>query len=187
MPMIHVVREFRFQSETTVIPAKFNDHGVVVQPEQVTKGEILRYVPGVYEVSEAMASHWYIQPFLDGYIPTAPPPPNTPLYATQVALAQQAVRMATPVSAQMARPAQDDVPQAAPAKVASRSGMVAEGSHYFAGEPQVDRPMPGQEPGVSWGPGVVGAVPQHAPPKAQPVQALPDFPLRGTEDIRNGD
>jgi hypothetical protein len=102
----------------------------------------LHYTPGEYDVDDAIAEDWYVQAHLEGYQEPVPAP-GTMQYAQAVLNAEQAVRRAQPAGppTQPPAPLPPDV-----VRVATRSGNVPEGAHYFAGGPQVDKPLPGQEP-----------------------------------------
>ena len=98
--------------------------------------EKFRFLPGRYEnVPDEVAEHWYTKAHLAGY--EAPPPADgTHQFAQEALLAAQGVRMMQPVERQGQTPAPlpDDV------KVMQRSGEVSPDAHYFAGQPQTDKP-----------------------------------------------
>jgi hypothetical protein len=141
MPTVNVVKPFTLQLDPPVL-------GTEPDTQKDPTGELklmrniygqsdkIRFELGTYEVTEEIASHWYMKAHLAGYEPP-PPAPGTHQFAQEALLAAQGVRMAQPVSMQGQAPAAlpDDV------RVASRSGTVAEGSHYFAGAPQEDKPL----------------------------------------------
>jgi hypothetical protein len=180
--MVNIIKAFMFQHPPRIVmEAKYDpDSGKMVEPERTVEGEKVWFDPGIYDLPEEVAGHWMIRAHTEGY---RPPPPDigSPQYAQQAALAQQAVRMMQPVTRQGQQPA----PLPPGVSVASRSGMVSDGAHYFAGNPQVDRPLPGSEGpqgAISWGPGVVGVPQSHAaspspPNSASPHADIPPFPL----------
>jgi hypothetical protein len=102
---------------------------------------LLHYGVGEFEVDEATAEHWYVRAHLEGYV-EPPPKPGGLGYAQAALDAEQAVRRDLPM-ATMTQPRPPLPPGTI--EVASRSGMVPEGAHYFAGQPQVDKPMPGHD------------------------------------------
>ena len=120
MPMIKVVKGF-------LLPAE---------------GGTMHYAPGEYDVDEATANHWFVQAHLEGFV-EPPPRQGTPQYAQAMLNVEQAVRRAQPVgpSTQPAAALPPDV-----VHVASRSGMVPEGAHYFAGQPQEIKQLPDEDP-----------------------------------------
>ena len=96
------------------------------------------YEPGEQEVDAEVAEHWFTQAHLVGF--EEPPPPRGSQQYAQAALnTEQAVRLAEPVSGNLQPPAPlpPDVERAA-----SRTGLVPDGAHYFAGQPQTDKPLP---------------------------------------------
>jgi hypothetical protein len=101
----------------------------------------LFYAVGEYDVDEAIADDWYVKAHLEG---CAEPDParGSAQYAQAMLNTEQAVRKAEPVavSIQPHAPLPPDVMQ-----VASRTALVPEGAHYFAGKPQEDKPLPGQD------------------------------------------
>lgn len=108
-------------------------------------GGKLHYTPGEYEVDDATAEHWFVQAHLAGFVEPMPEP-GTAQYAQRMLNVEQAVRNATPVAPNLQPPAPllPDV-----VRVASRTGLVPEDTHFFAGGPQEDKPMPGQDEGPS--------------------------------------
>ena len=109
----------------------------------------LHYAPGEYEVDEAVAEHWFVKAHLEGFVEPEPRQ-GTAQYAQAMLNVEQAVRrnLPAPSTNQPQAPLPPDV-----VHVASRSGTVPDGAHYFAGAPQEDKPMPGQEtkgPSVSF-------------------------------------
>jgi hypothetical protein len=133
MPLINVVRGFT----------------------HTTEAGKLRYEPGEYDVDEATAEDWFVKAHLEGFVDPMPARGSTQ-YAQAMLNTEQAVRRAQPVGppTQPPAPLPPDVVMAA-----SRTGLVSEDAHYFAGKPQVDKPLPGIEetgPRVSF----LGAAPQ---------------------------
>jgi hypothetical protein len=136
MPVITVVKPFLFR------PAE---------------GEPTRYYePGEYEVDDATADHWFVRAHLEGYVQPEPAQ-GTFGYAQAKLNAEQAVRRTDLPAMTSTQPRAPISPEAI--KVASRSSMIPEGAHYFAGGPQEDKPMPGAEdqPRVSF----IANQPQH--------------------------
>ena len=113
----------------------------VVKPFTHTtpKGK-LYYAVGEYDVDEAVASDWFVQAHLAGYEEPMPPR-GSAQYAQRMLNTEQAVRRATPVNGGSLQPPAPLPPDVE--RVASRTGLVPEGAHYFAGQPQEDKPMPG--------------------------------------------
>jgi len=182
MPLVTIVTPFMFQHPPRVVTEEQRDDaGKVTQPERTVEGQKVWFPVGVHDMPDEVASHWFVRAHTEGYV--APPPDiGSPQYAQQAALAHQAVRMMQPIS----RQGQQAAPLPPGVEVASRSGMVSDNAHYFAGTAQVDKPMPGSEGpqgAISWGPGVVSGVPQSqsggpGPPNSAPhVAEIPPFPL----------
>lgn len=145
MPNITVARPFTLQMDPPVVGY---EKGPADKENETTKPiygtpDKWRFVPGTYDVSEEIANHWYTKAHLVGFEPPAPAA-GTHQFAQESLLAAQGVRMMQPVSQQGQTPAPlpDDV------KV-MRPGEMPEGAHYFAGQPQEDKPMPGREPQAS--------------------------------------
>ncbi len=116
MPIINVVKSFLFP----------------------TDAGLLHYDPGEYDVDEDTASHWFVQAHLEGYQEPEPSMAN-PAYS-QIKLAmEQAVRQPVAAPARMEQPRAPLPPNVIHAT--SRNGAVPEGAHYFAGQPQVDKPL----------------------------------------------
>jgi hypothetical protein len=115
MPVVRVVKHFILQHDD---------------------GRKVEYIPGNYDVDEETAAHWYFQAHLEGFV-EPDPADGTQQYAQKMLIAEQAVRMGEPESAQgqKAAPTPDGVARAEPTPV------------YFAGEP-IKNPE-----GPSWLPG----------------------------------
>src|SRR4051812_25055428 len=154
------------------------------RPVTIYQGEPdkLTFMPGEHEVEDAVAEHWFVRPHLEGAVEETP---QFVLYQQGAAQAAQWARQGAQMGVQQtigqppetaipdpalpmeqrkqaaedyAAPQQKEVPE-----VASRSGTVPEGSHYFAGKAQEDKPLPGHEPqapGVSF---LGGAPTPHQP------------------------
>ena len=143
MPMINVVKPFT----------------------HTTASGKLYYSAGEHEVEDAVADDWYVKAHLAGF--TEPPPSRGTLqYAQAMLNTEQAVRrnQPSPPINQPLAPLPPDV-----VAVASRSGAVPEGAHYFAGGPQEDKPLPEQSatgPQISF-----FGTPTPAPPATPPAPA----------------
>jgi hypothetical protein len=164
MPIIHVAKRFTLQMQCIDAEGK------------PAEGEPLKldFTPGDWEVTEEIANHWFVLPHTVGYIEPGPIR-GTPQYAEQALKAQQAARQTVGVQ-KLGQPAAPIPPEVVPAdshpQVASRSGMVSEGAHYFAGRPQEDKPIPGS--GIALlGQQQVGIAQSGPPPPMPPVSAQP--------------
>lgn len=142
MPTIEVVKAFTLQMDPPQIGEQPDPKDPTGEKKVPVYGqsEKLRFVPGLYDVSDEVADHWYTKAHLRDYVPP-PPAPGTHQFAQEALLAAQGVRMMQPVHQQGQAPAPlgDDV------RVMQRSGTVPEGAHYFAGQPQEDKPLPPNE------------------------------------------
>jgi hypothetical protein len=98
------------------------------------------YSLGEHDVDDDVAEDWYVKAHLEG-APTPAPARGSMQYAQAMLNTEQAVRRNLP-TAQISQPPAPLPPDVV--QVASRSGMVPEGAHYFAGGPQEDKPLPGQ-------------------------------------------
>jgi hypothetical protein len=136
-------------------------------------GERINFTPGLWEVTEEIAKHWYVGPHLVGYVDPGPAP-GTQQYAEQALRAAQAARQTVGVQ-KLGQPAAklppDTIPAEAHPQVASRSGMVSEGAHYFAGQPQQDKQIPGSP--VSFMATPAGIPQSGPPPPIPPASAQP--------------
>src|SRR3954465_11746487 len=153
MPTIKVAKAFTLTLEPKPLGESTDVAG---KPVTVYQGEPdkLRFTPGEHEVEQAIADHWYVKTHLEGAVEHHP----------QRLLYQQAAEQAGQQARGTSQPiVQHSIPGEGASEVMSRSGEVPEGAHYFAGAPQVDRPMPGEggpgEPGIGYLP--------PAPPKAR--------------------
>lgn len=144
----------------------------------------LTFPPGEHEVPDDIAEHWFVQAHLEGAVEQNP---QFVLYQQGAALAAQSARRGAQMGVQQTIGQPPETAIADPSlpmeerkqaaedyaarqqkvmpEAASRSGLVADDAHYFAGKPQEDRAMPGREPqapGVSF----LGSAPTpNAPPK----------------------
>ncbi len=97
MPTIHVVKKF-------ILTTKEN-------PPQV-------YVPGVYEVDDETASHWFVQPHLYGYTDNSAPAVGTPAYVAMAKQRAEETRLAYEAATEAAKAAEAAVTATQPAPVA---------------------------------------------------------------------
>lgn len=146
MPQIHVAKTFNYNPPAIHLPATQDT------PEQFRhrgNDKLTFYAGQSYDVPDEIAGNWYVKCHLVGYAGPVEAPRAPFTAAQQEAWARQQARAATPI-AQLGQPPAPQPPDTkdAPAVVASRSGMVSEDAVYFAGGPQVDKPLPSGGP--SW-------------------------------------
>ena len=156
MAVINVVKAFDYNVPPSIIDwreegnRKYPVYGPVVR---------VKYDVGFYEVSDAMAEDAYVKAHLDGYEEPPRPRPSMGQGAQQALWAQQAVRMATPIERQVAAatppPPTPASPQALSVPAATTWAQVpppTPSAHYFAGQPQEDKPMPTRDPlsNIAW-------------------------------------
>jgi hypothetical protein len=146
MPVIHVVKPFTLSLDPKPLGQGQDEGGREVT---VFQGEPEKRVFGIgeHDVDDSIANHWYVRAHLEGAVEHNP---QHVLYAQGAALAEQRVRqqIIQPPGTEVSDPGvpmQQRV-EAAQFAAMSRSGEVSPGAHYFAGQPQVDRPLPGHEP-----------------------------------------
>lgn len=157
MPTIRVAKPFTLSLDPQPLGQGQDEGGRQVTVYQ-GEPEKRRFDVGEHDVPDEIAAHWFVKAHLEGAVEQQP---QHMLYQQAVPLAEQAARqpqrIQQPPEVDGIPPA--DVPRGAP--VASRGGEVQPGAHYFAGQPQVDKPAPGQEPGV-------GFLPPSPPKPKQP-------------------
>lgn len=147
MPLITVVKPFILTLNPVQVGTAPNEQGkempVFAEPER------LQFSPGVYDVTDDIAGHWYVQPHLQGYQPP-PPQQGTAQYAQQAVLAAQGVRMMNPMAGSIPPPPQT-LPATPQPQVAGQSmnAPLPEGATVFAGPVQVAQP-PAPPSAVNW-------------------------------------
>jgi hypothetical protein len=183
MATIRVARAFTLTLDPKPLGESKDEAG---RPVTIYQGEPdkLTFMPGEHEVPDDVAAHWFVQAHLEGAVQDNP---QFAPYQQGAALAAQWARQGAQMGVQqtIGQPPETAIPDVAlpmeerkqaaedyaarqqkeVPEVASRSGTVPEGSHYFAGKAQEDKPLPGHEPqapGVSF----LGSAPTpNAPPK----------------------
>lgn len=139
MATLTVVKPFTLQLDPPVVGEQADPKDPEKKIPIYGQSEKLRFLPGIYQdVPDDVANHWYVQAHLEGYEPPAPAP-GTHQFAQEALLAAQGVRMMQPVHQQGQQPA----PLGPDVRVMQRSGEVSPDAHYFAGEPQEDKELPG--------------------------------------------
>ncbi len=81
----------------------------IVKPFMLNENNRLtEFRVGRYDVTDEVASHWYVQAHMEGYVE---PPPKTGTEQQATLLAQQAARMNEPVEAQTQEAQSRDKPE----------------------------------------------------------------------------
>lgn len=138
MPTIHVVKKFTFQHNPHQTGSYIDEKTQKEVPVYALEGEREIFTPGFYEVSEAVANHWYVRAHLEGFVDPLPQT-GAPDYAQKAAFAAKAARNGTSME-EAAPPPAPEPPGTTPAK------------HYFAGQAIEDKDPP-QTPSWMGGPG----------------------------------
>jgi hypothetical protein len=130
MPVVKIVKRFTLQLNPVQIGEAPDENGKLVPV--FAEARKIEFLPGIYDLPDEQAEHWYLKCHVEGYV-DPPPPDGTTQYAAQMLKVEQAVRMAEPVEEQGQKPEQTPSPEGV-----ERAVPV----HYFAGNPMPEQPQP---------------------------------------------
>jgi hypothetical protein len=127
--IIHVAKKFTFQHNPRQTGSYFDEKEKKELPVFALEGDRQDFLPGIYDVPEYVANHWYVQAHLEGFVEPMPQR-GQPDYAQRAAIAARAGRNTTSVE------------EAAPRPAPPPPGVQPAPRHYFAGQPIEDKERP---------------------------------------------